>query len=96
MQRRTVIADSQGAMWINPETTPALARRGSGDMLTGLLGGLLAQATHRNIPTLDMVTTAAWWHSQAAILAANDRTELGVDGVTLANDLIRVISNSSY
>ncbi|MDY7021622.1 MAG: NAD(P)H-hydrate dehydratase, partial [Cyanobacteriota bacterium] len=29
-------------VWINPESTPALARGGSGDVLTGLLGGLLA------------------------------------------------------
>jgi NAD(P)H-hydrate epimerase len=42
---RTAIANSSGSVWINPESTPALARGGSGDVLTGLLGGLIAQAS---------------------------------------------------
>ncbi|MDJ0799060.1 MAG: NAD(P)H-hydrate dehydratase [Calothrix sp. MO_167.B12] len=88
---RTAIANPQGVVWINPESTPALARGGSGDVLTGLLGGLLAQTATRQIPLEDIVSTAAWWHSQAAILAASDRTELGVDGVTLANYLMQAL-----
>lgn len=88
---RTAIANSQGAVWINPESTPALARGGSGDVLTGLLGGLIAQGATRQISLEDIVATAAWWHSQAGILAASDRTELGVDGVTLANYLMQVL-----
>ncbi|AFY33564.1 bifunctional ADP-dependent NAD(P)H-hydrate dehydratase/NAD(P)H-hydrate epimerase [Calothrix sp. PCC 7507] len=88
---RTAIANPQGAVWINPESTPALARGGSGDVLTGLLGGLLAQGVKRNIPVEDIVATAAWWHSQAAILAAQERTELGVDAFTLTQYLLRVL-----
>lgn len=41
---RTAIAHPTGMVWINPESTPALARGGSGDVLTGLMGGLIAQA----------------------------------------------------
>ncbi len=41
---RTAIAHPTGMVWINPESTPALARGGSGDVLTGLIGGLVAQA----------------------------------------------------
>ena len=62
---RTAIASPQGLVWINPESTPALARGGSGDVLTGLLGGLLAQAATKQIAVEDIVATAAWWHSQA-------------------------------
>ncbi|MBW4632228.1 MAG: NAD(P)H-hydrate dehydratase [Iphinoe sp. HA4291-MV1] len=87
---RTVIANSQGTVWINPESTPALARGGSGDVLTGLIGGLLAQASSKNISVEEIVATAAWWHSQAAILAAQERTELGVDAHTLTNYLIKI------
>lgn len=90
---RTAIANSQGAIWINPESTPALARGGSGDVLTGLIGGLLAQAATKEIPVEDIVATAAWWHSQAGILAAQERTELGVDAFTLTQFLMKVISN---
>ena len=90
---RTAIANPEGAVWMVPESTPALARGGSGDVLTGLLGGLLAQAATKQIPVEDIVATAAWWHSQAGILASQERTELGVDAFTLTQYLIKVLSN---
>ncbi len=85
---RTAIANSSGSVWINPESTPALARGGSGDVLTGLIGGLVAQATSQHLPLAEIVATAAWWHSQAGILAAEERTELGVDAFTLSEYLM--------
>ncbi|BAY15439.1 hypothetical protein NIES21_12560 [Anabaenopsis circularis NIES-21] len=88
---RTAIANSQGVVWINPESTPALARGGSGDVLTGLLGGLLAQAATKQLPIENIVATAAWWHSQAGILAAQERTELGVDALTLTQYLMSAV-----
>jgi ADP-dependent NAD(P)H-hydrate dehydratase / NAD(P)H-hydrate epimerase len=74
--------------YVNPESTPALARGGSGDVLTGLLGGLLATAIVRNSPAELVVPTAVWWHAQAGIMAAKERTELGVDAFTLTEYLI--------
>jgi hydroxyethylthiazole kinase-like uncharacterized protein yjeF len=85
---RIAIADSTGTVRINPESTPALARGGSGDVLTGLLGGLLAQTTSESASLIDTVQAAAWWHSQAGIQAAQERTLLGVDAFTLAHYLI--------
>lgn len=84
---RTAIAHPSGSVWIVPESTPALARGGSGDVLTGLLGGLLAQAMSRQLPLEGTIATAAWWHAQAGILAAKERTELGVDAFTLTQYL---------
>ncbi len=84
---RTVIANPQGKIWLIPESTPALARGGSGDVLTGLIGGLLAQNKMINHPIDAMVATAAWWHAQAAILAAQEHSELGVDAQTLCQYL---------
>ncbi|MBD2314725.1 bifunctional ADP-dependent NAD(P)H-hydrate dehydratase/NAD(P)H-hydrate epimerase [Desertifilum sp. FACHB-1129] len=85
---RTAIAHPNGSVWVIPESTPALARGGSGDVLTGLLGGLLAQAQTRELPLENTLATAAWWHAQAGILAAQERTELGVDAYTLSQYLI--------
>ncbi|HEY9622918.1 MAG TPA: NAD(P)H-hydrate dehydratase, partial [Crinalium sp.] len=87
---RVAIANPQGNVWINPESTPALARGGSGDVLTGLLGGLLAQnAAASSTHAIEaIVQSAVWWHAQAGILAKEDRTELGVDAATLAHYLI--------
>lgn len=89
---RVAIADTH-KVWINPDSTPALARGGSGDVLTGLIGGLLAQAIASHSPTapLDVVKSAAWWHAQAGILASQERTVLGVEPQTLANYLIPLL-----
>jgi ADP-dependent NAD(P)H-hydrate dehydratase / NAD(P)H-hydrate epimerase len=41
--QRTAIGFPDGAVWINPTGTPALGTGGTGDVLTGLIAGLLAQ-----------------------------------------------------
>lgn len=89
---RTAIANPSGKVWIIPESTPALARGGSGDVLTGLMGGLLAQGVAVSINSLaERVVTAAWWHAQSGILAAKERTELGVDAFTLTQFLSKAL-----
>jgi hydroxyethylthiazole kinase-like uncharacterized protein yjeF len=39
---RTIVASPDGRAWANPTGTPALATGGTGDVLTGVLGSLLA------------------------------------------------------
>ncbi|MBE9126447.1 MULTISPECIES: NAD(P)H-hydrate dehydratase [unclassified Coleofasciculus] len=88
---RSAIAHSGGSVWLVPESTPALARGGSGDILTGLIGGLVAQPATTKLPLEAIVAAGAWWHAQAGILAARERTELGVDAFTLSQYLIPVL-----
>ena len=87
---RTTMANPDGSIWVVPESTPALARGGSGDILTGLIGGLLASANN-SAKIEHYVATAAWWHAQAGIKAAAERTELGVDARTLSKYLVKIL-----
>lgn len=86
---RTAIAHPDGNLWIIPESTPALARGGSGDVLTGLLGGLLAQPT---APLDHIAATAATCHAQAGRLIAHTESELAADPLTLAQTVPKAIA----
>jgi NAD(P)H-hydrate epimerase len=55
------------------------------------LGGLLAQEALQEQPLEATTAVAAWWHAQAGIMAAEERTELGVDAFTLSQYLIPVV-----
>ncbi|WP_234488532.1 NAD(P)H-hydrate dehydratase [Oxynema sp. CENA135] len=88
---RTAIAHPDGTVAFLPESTPALARGGTGDVLTGLLGGLVAQGSVGEGAIAPLVEAAVWWHAQAGRLAARERSELGVDARTLTDYLIASI-----
>lgn len=91
---RTKVVSADGLVWINPESTPALARGGSGDVLTGLIGGLVAQKSSQSLA--EVASIAAWWHSQAGIKAERDRTQMGVDAFTLTHYLLAILSEIKF
>ena len=70
-------------VWINPLSTSALARGGCGDVLTGMIAGLLAQG----IGCEQAAIAATVWQAQAGIWLASQRTVMGVDSLTLAQNL---------
>jgi hydroxyethylthiazole kinase-like uncharacterized protein yjeF len=57
-----VAAPNRGTIRVNPTGTPALATAGSGDVLSGLGGGLLAAG----LSPFDAGSAAAWLHGEAA------------------------------
>ncbi len=59
---------------VNPTGTPLLATAGTGDVLSGLAGTLLAQGLH----PVDAATAAAYLHGMAARLAATGPGERAV------------------
>jgi ADP-dependent NAD(P)H-hydrate dehydratase / NAD(P)H-hydrate epimerase len=61
----TVVARPDGAVRVNPTGTPSLATAGSGDVLAGLCGALLAGG----LDPFDAGSVAAWLHGLAGRLA---------------------------
>ncbi len=63
----TVIADPDGRVAVLPFANAALARAGTGDVLAGMIVGLLAQG----LDPFDAATAAAYVHGYAGELAVN-------------------------
>jgi hydroxyethylthiazole kinase-like uncharacterized protein yjeF len=59
----TVVHAPSGAWWINTSGSPLLATGGTGDVLAGMLAGLLAMHPQR---APDAITGAVWLHGAAA------------------------------
>ena len=90
---RSVIADPTGKVYLNTSGTPALATAGSGDVLTGLIAGEVAQAG--GITTLAQgalsAARGAFLHGMAGELA---QLQFGSRGV-LADDLTEYAARSA-
>ena len=82
---RTLVAAPDGRVAVNPTGTPAMATAGSGDVLTGLLAGLLAQ--HPDIEPFQVAAAAVWLHGKAGELAAEQRGEAAM----LAGDMLEAL-----
>jgi NAD(P)H-hydrate epimerase len=82
---RTLIATPDGQVWVNPTGNPGMATGGTGDVLTGLTAGLLAQYPAH--PVGEVATAAVYLHGLAGDLAAE---EFGQQSM-LAGDLLEKV-----
>jgi ADP-dependent NAD(P)H-hydrate dehydratase / NAD(P)H-hydrate epimerase len=62
---QTLIGTSTGPVYVNPSGNPSLAQGGSGDILAGFIGGLLAQETWATDPLMAL-RYGVWVHGNAA------------------------------
>ena len=79
----TLVAQAGQAAWINLNGNPGMACGGSGDVLAGLLAGLLAQ----RIEPFDAACAAVWLHGTAGDLAAWRHTQAGMKAGDIAQAL---------
>ena len=85
---RTIIAfpdgESGSETWINPTGSPSMSTGGTGDVLTGMIAGMIAQhpAEWRRA-----VVAAVWLHGRAGELGAADLGEQSL----IATDLLHYL-----
>lgn len=89
---RTLVALPDGHVYVNPTGSPALAKGGTGDILTGLIAGLVAQCAAQHPGDIaTAVRAAVWLHGRAGELGAQDWTEFCLLATDLLNYLPRAI-----
>lgn len=75
----TIVASFDGAAYVNDTGNPGMASGGCGDVLTGMIAGLLGQ----KLPLFDAARLGVYLHGLAGDLAAAERGQIGL----LASDL---------
>jgi len=76
----TIVADPTGELWVNPTGSPNLATGGTGDVLTGVIAGLMAQG----LEPRPAAVAGVWLHGAAGTALTGTMGEAG----TVASDLL--------
>jgi NAD(P)H-hydrate epimerase len=84
---RTIIAHPDGRVAVNTSGNPGMAKGGSGDVLSGLIAGILAQ--HPDEPAR-AVEAAVYLHG----LAADEAVRVGDEHTLLATDALRFLDRA--
>jgi hydroxyethylthiazole kinase-like uncharacterized protein yjeF len=63
---RTIVAEPDGQAWVNPTGNPGMATGGTGDILTGIVAGMIAQNAQR---VFEAVIAAVYLHGLAGDVA---------------------------
>lgn len=82
---RTLIGFPDGRVWINPTGSPSMATGGTGDILTGMIAGLLGQFPDDRDRA---IAGAVYLHGMAGEIAARHLTEQTV----IATDLLHYLA----
>ncbi|MBI4240080.1 MAG: NAD(P)H-hydrate dehydratase, partial [Candidatus Rokubacteria bacterium] len=84
---RSVVAEPGGRVFINPTGNPGMASGGSGDVLTGVVGALLA----RGAGPLEALHAAVFLHGLAGDLARDEKGEEGLIAGDILEEIPRAI-----
>jgi ADP-dependent NAD(P)H-hydrate dehydratase / NAD(P)H-hydrate epimerase len=81
---RTLVAQPDGEVWVNTTGNPGMATGGTGDILTGMVAGMMAQNPQQ---VLGAVTSAVYLHGLAGDVACEMMGEQSL----VATDLVRAL-----
>jgi len=83
---RTVVATPEGEVYVNLNGNPGMATAGSGDVLTGIITGLIAQG----LDVLSAAVTGVYLHGMAGDIMAEKKGEYGL----IAGDIVEGLTYS--
>ncbi len=83
----TVVTDGKDRLYINKSGNSGMATAGSGDVLAGIIGGLLAQRANGDLEVFDYVTLAVYIHGLCGNYAAEKLGEYSL----MSGDLISAL-----
>jgi ADP-dependent NAD(P)H-hydrate dehydratase / NAD(P)H-hydrate epimerase len=81
---RTLIAQPDGEVWVNTTGNPGMATGGTGDVLTGMVAGMIAQHPQQ---VIEAVTAAVHLHGLAGDIACETKGEPSLVATDLINAL---------
>jgi NAD(P)H-hydrate epimerase len=79
---RSLVAGPEGDVFINPTGNPGMASGGTGDILTGMIGGFLAQG----FPALEAAKLGVYLHGLAGDFVAHRKGQRGIAAMDLAEE----------
>ena len=86
----TLVAVTDGRLWLCDRGNPGMASAGMGDLLAGVIGGLLAQG----LSVGEAACAGVWLHARAGDIAAGEYPR-GLVARNLLEPLRRLVNRSS-
>lgn len=80
---RTIVADKNGDIFINPTGNSGMATAGSGDSLTGIISSLMGQGAS----ALEAAVAGAYIHGLAGDIAASSKGEYGMTAMDIVDNI---------
>jgi ADP-dependent NAD(P)H-hydrate dehydratase / NAD(P)H-hydrate epimerase len=84
---QTVIAEPDGHVYVNPTGNPGMATGGMGDVLSGIIGALLA----RGVDPIEAAYAGVYLHGVAGDLLKDEFGDIGLAALDLADRIPRAI-----
>lgn len=86
---RTHVIDGEGRIYENTTGNPGMATAGSGDVLTGIILGILSQNTDSQLTIENCATLGVWLHGKSADKAVENQSECSL----VAGDIIKYLKH---
>ena len=89
---RTAVTDGSGTVYRNETGNSGMATAGSGDVLAGMIGGLLAGGLHEGADGLTAARLGVYLHGKCGEAASARMTEYSVMASDLIDEIPHVLS----